>query len=456
MKTVQEAARQTPVSAEVEVLVVGGGTAGAVAGIAAARAGKKTLIVEQFGFLGGSPSAALVTPVMVNAVDGKELNTGIHMELLDRLSGAGDAGSGPWFANHWFNPEAVKYVLEEMALEAGARMLYHSVFSSPVMEGKTLGGVIVENKSGRQAIVAERTIDCTADADVAHRAGVPCKCGRDEDGVNQAMSLRFQMGNVDLARLGEFLTELNPAKPKSPPLLEDAMVWGWGKWGLKALFERAVSDGVLEYSDGNYFQMFSMPGRPGEMAFNCPRISDRVKGHEVADLTNAQIEGRQKIRRLVRFLRGYVGGFEQAYISLTAPMVGVRESRRIVGEYVLQASDWQDACKFADGIARNRYPIDIHSPSGAGVDLKPIPEGEYHEIPYRSLVPLEVENLLVAGRCISASFVAQSSIRVQDNCRAMGQAAGVAAAMSLEQKLSPRKLDGVALRKRLIEQGCNL
>ncbi len=456
MRTVDEAARKVPVAGETEVLVVGGGTAGAVAGIAAARNGRKTLIVEQFGFLGGSPSAALVTPVMVNAIDGQALNTGIHAELLNRLSATGDAGSGDPFRNHWFNPEAIKYVLEEMALEAGAEMLYHSVFSAPVLEGKALRGVIVENKSGRQAILAERVIDATADADVAFRSGVPCESGRPEDGLNQAMSLRFQMGNVDLVRLAESLASLNPERPQEPAYIHDAMVWGWGKWGLKPLFEQAVADGVLEYADGNYFQMFSVPGRPGEMAFNCPRISERVKGHDAADLTNAQIEGRRKIRRLASFMKRYVKGFENAYISITAPMIGVRESRRIVGEYVLQAEDWQEARKFPDGIARNRYPIDIHSPTGAGVELKPIPPGEFHEIPYRALVPLEIDNLLVAGRCISASFVAQSSIRVQDNCRAMGQAAGTAAAMSLEQGIAPRALDGAALRKRLVEQGCNL
>lgn len=456
MKTIHEAAREVPVVKETEVLVVGGGTAGAIAGIAAGRNGKKTLIVEQYGFLGGSPAAALVTPVMVNAIGGQPLNTGIHMEFLNRMVQTGDAGKGPRFENHWFNTEAVKYVLEEMVLESGAYPLYHTIFCDPILDGDTLRGIIVESKSGRQAILADRVIDCTADCDVAFRSGVPCKCGREEDGVNQAMSLRFNMGNVDLKRLAEFLTSLNPQCPAAPPLLEDAMVWDYGNWRLRPFFEQAVKDGVLIHSDGNYFQMFSMPGRPGEMAFNCPRISERVKGYDVDDLTNAQIEGRVKIKRLVKFLKQYVKGFEDAYVSITAPMVGVRESRRIVGEYVLTAEDWQNAHKFPDGIVKNRYPIDIHLPSGAGVDLRPIPEGEYHEIPYRSLVPLKIDNLLVAGRCISSTFVAQSAIRVQDECRAMGQAAGTAAAMSIEMNQTPRHLDGALLRKRLIEQGCNL
>jgi hypothetical protein len=264
------------------------------------------------------------------------------------------------------------------------------------------------------------------------------------------------MGNVDYAKFVEFLAKQDPPTQTGPMLIHAAMVWGWGDWSLKPYFEKAVADGVLEYSDGNYFQIFSIPGRPGEISFNCPRISERVKGHDVFDLTNGQIVGRQKIKRLVKFMRQYVPGFENAYIVQTAPMVGVRETRRIVGEYILQGEDWQNAVKFEDGICRNRYPIDIHSPTDAGCEFTPIPQGEYHEIPYRSLVPLKVDNLLVAGRCISATFVAQSAVRVQDNCRMMGQAAGTAAAMSLEENVTPRQLNGVSLRKRLAEQGCNL
>lgn len=451
-----------PGLAHVDILVVGGGTAGAVAGIAAGRTGYRTLVVEQLGALGGTQTAALVTPMMPNQVDQVPLNGGIDGEINQRLNDLQESGVWKDGNRGWFNPESLKWVLEEMVLASGAELLYYSFFEDVIVADQQVLGVVVTNKAGRGKILAQRTIDATGDGDVAYRAGVDFASGDPETGVNQPFSVRFHLGNVDLSRLAAFLRDLGrhdileQAEGSQVPLIHTAMVWERG-WTLEPLFHQAVADGVLLPEDGEYFQVFTMAGRPGELAFNCPRISGQVDGTNPWHLTQAQVLGRRAMRRYGEFCRRYLPGCENAYLVMGAPLVGVRESRRMVGEYVLTEADVLGAQKFPDGIARNNYPIDIHRPTK---DQRPgltrLPPGAYHEIPYRCLVPLGVEQLLVAGRCLSATFAAQGSVRVQSNCRAMGEAAAVAMGMSLTDQITPRQVDGVRLRQKLIAQGAKL
>lgn len=451
-----------PLLREVDILVVGGGTAGAVAGIAAAREGMQTLLVEQLGFLGGTQTGALVTPMMPNQVQGKPLNAGLDLEINRWLNAIHE--SGVWKDGNpgWFNPEALKYVLEKMSIEAGVELLYYTFFEDVIMEENRVQGVVVVNKAGRAAILAKRTIDCTGDADVAYRAGVPTDSGDPKTDLNQPFSVRFHLGNVNLKRLADFLKSLGPhdvmeeAEGSKVMLIHSAMVWGKG-WTLEPIFRKAVEDGLLQKSDGNYFQFFSIPGRPGELAFNCPQISTEIDGTNPFHLSLAQIRGREIVQRYVNFCRKYIPGCEEAYLVFTASLVGVRESRRIRGEYYLTVEDVLGGKKFPDAIARNNYPLDIHcDQEDEKLKIVRLPEGVYHEIPYRCLVPVNVENLLVAGRCLSASFEAQSSVRIQTNCRAMGEAAAVACAMSIRQNIPPRNIDGRELRAKLIEKGANL
>jgi len=438
-----------------DVVVAGGGTAGAVAAIAAARNGVKTLVVEQFGFLGGGGSAALVIPMMPNHVEGKPLVRGISQEIQSRLLELGCAATDKNGNEGWFNPEALKFVLEEMVLEAGGKILYFTLVEDVIMEGEELRGIVVANKSGRQAVFSKIVIDSTGDGDVAALAGVPFESGRKEDGVSQPMSLRFMVGNVDLSKLADFLLENDNRSYVDPPLIEFAMVLGGG-WPLEKLFREGVEEGLLNNSDIVYFQAFSVPGMPGVVAFNCPRIIGNYKGFDADHLTEAVIQGRRRISRLFSFLRKKIPGFEESYLAMTAPMVGVRESRRIVGEYVLSAQDYFNARKFEDAVSRNRYPIDIHLPTSRLPGEGKLGPGEYHEIPYRSLIPVKVENLIVACRALSASFEAHGAVRIQPNMRAIGQAAGVAAALCVKKGVRPRQLDGKELRETLVQQGAYL
>ncbi|MBM4162279.1 MAG: FAD-dependent oxidoreductase [Ignavibacteria bacterium] len=458
----QVRSEKIPAVREVDILVVGGGTAGAVAGIAAARQGLKTLVVEQLGFLGGTQTGALVTPMMPNQIDEIPLNSGIDREINDRLIAKMESGVWKDGNRGWFNPEMLKLELERMNVEAGAELLYYSFFEDVIMKGSSVQGIIVTNKAGRQVLLAKQTIDCTGDADVALQAGVPCESGDPNTKLNQPFSVRFHLGNVDLKRFGEFLRSLGrhdvmeSAEGTDVTLLHTAMVWGKG-WTLEPLFRKAVEEGILNESDGNYFQAFSMAGRPGEVAFNCPRISTGIDGTDPFHLTKAQIKGRAITQRYVDFCRKYLPGFEDAYLVFTAPMVGVRESRRIRGEYYLTVDDVLGAKKFPDAICRNNYPLDIHrDKDDDALKIVKLPKGEYHEVPYRCLVPLKAENLLVAGRCLSASFEAQSSVRIQTNCRAMGEAAAVAAAMAIRKGITPRDVDGIELRRELVKRGASL
>lgn len=443
-----------------DIIVCGGGTAGACAAIAAARLGARTLVIEQLGFLGGTQTGGLVLPYMNYSTPNQQLITGLHQEIIDRL---GDWPGG--VKTKYFNYELLKYVLEDMALEAGVELLYHTFVAETVampleasesaVGAQRLAGIIAYNKSGRQEFAARQFIDCTGDADIAFRAGVPCESGRPEDGLNQSASLRFVAGNVDLEALAAKVTELT-GQYCSPDLVE----MGFSKNytvapRIEALLDQAVEDGVFTAEEGGYIQFFSVPGRPGEVAFNCPRVT-YVNGAKAEDLTKVQIQGRKTIPKLMNFCCRYLAGFDNAYLVTTAPLPGIRESRRIVGEYVLRAEDCLQPTRFADRVAKSCYPVDVHNPSGVGVQIQRLPAGEYHDIPYRCLVPLQIDDLLVAGRCISSTFEAQAAIRIEPTCRALGEAAGTAAALCLQLGCHPRQLPAERLLDALKAQGANV
>ncbi|NPV47742.1 MAG: FAD-dependent oxidoreductase [Armatimonadetes bacterium] len=432
-----------------DVIVCGGGTAGACAAIAAGRRGKRVLLIEQLGFLGGSQTGALVLPYMNYRTPTQQLIAGLHQEIIDRLA-AWPGGADTAF----FNYELLKYVLEEMAVEAGVELRYHTFVSDAITEGSRIAGVVTCSKSGRQEFAARQVIDCTGDADVAFRAGVPCESGRQEDGLNQSASLRFVVGNVDLQALSARLEELD--RPSAPPELHMGFAKGHTDAPkIEELIDRGVAEGVWTEAEAVYIQFFSIPGRPGEVAFNCPRVT-YINGARAEDLTRVQIEGRRMIPRIIAWCQRYLRGFDDCYLLTTAVLPGIRESRRIVGEHVLTAEECTQPTRFPDRVAKSNYPIDIHSPTGSGVTLKGLAPGEYHDIPYRCLVPLKVDDLLVAGRCISATFEAQAAIRIEPTCRALGEAAGTAAALCLEQGCRPRDLSPNVLLAALGDAGANV
>lgn len=415
-----------------DVIVCGGGTAGAAAGIAAARAGVSTLIVEQFGALGGTQTQGWVTPQMPNYVGLHKLSRGLNLEILERqgrLQPAGELDHG----DDWYDPIALAVVLDRLAAEAGAECLFNATLVGVRRDGSRISAIEIAARGGRRWLEARGFVDCTGDGELSALAGAELMSG-DESGEHQPMTLRFAMGNVDLGRLREGAAEI--LRLSTPEYVECG--YGEAKEGsMGPRVREAIAAGVLEEDDLGYFQFFSVNGRPRELAFNTPRIAG-LDPLDPFEMSRAYAIGRAKIFRIAAFVRRYLPGFEGAYVSAVAPLMGIRESRRVVGEYVLTEEDHAACRKFPDPVARNRYPVDIHLKQG--LDYRKYPPGEWHDIPYGSIVVKGLDNLWVAGRCVSATFVAQSAVRIQPVCRALGEASGVAAALCAAKGLPAKDL----------------
>jgi hypothetical protein len=420
IRSIREAERELAVLGEVDVLVCGGGPAGTGAAIAAARTGASTLLIEQYGYLGGMSTAGLVTPHFDCF-----LNKGLNQELIERMQSRRAWGAPFWRIS--FDPEQFKMVSEEMVLDSGSDLLYHAFAVAALIEGERMCGVVIETKSGRFAVLAKVVIDCTGDGDIAARAGAPYEKGRPEDGLLQPMTMMFRLGGVE-----------------------------WVQTDGTQMFQ-LVQQAIAE--TGHHFRLaFERPWaihlpNPGEVAVQLTHVRG-VDATDARDLTRAEIEGRRQTQAVVEFLTRHVSEFRNAYLIETAAQIGVRETRRILGDYVLTLEDLIAAKKFDDGIATASFGVDIHDPVGKSQIGGPL-TGVY-DIPYRCLLPRTVEQLLVAGRCISGTHAAHASYRVKGPCLAMGQAAGTAAALSVQYGVSPRKLDVAALRRELQRQGVEL
>lgn len=450
---VSEPARLIPVSADADIVVAGGGTAGVCAAVAAARSGMDVMIIEQFGSLGGSAANGLVTPFMHTGIEGNPLCSSISAEINQRMIDLGYGAVDCCNNSGYFDPVVLKYVLEEIAVNAGVRLLYYTVVSGAVVRDKKLEGVIIENKAGRSAVTARRFIDCTGDGDLCVKAGVPFEKGNPETGKNQPISVRYVVSGINLEEFSEFIQTYDSSFRYQKPFFYAAFLWKKG-FSLDPVFSGALQAGDITFEDGAYWQIFGIPGRDESLAFNCPEIFEHVDGTDPIHLTEAQVYAKKAIMRQLAFYKKYFRGFENAYISDIAPMVGVRETRRIRCRYMLNDRDICGKKKFRDHIAKSNYGIDIH---GIELDNKELSSaeqgGNFYEIPYFCLVAEGIENLLTAGRCISASFVAQSSLRIQPTVRAIGEAAGIAAAISLKRGIDLSSVRGEEIRMEMVERG---
>jgi hypothetical protein len=449
---VLEPQRHLSVAATTDVLVVGGGIAGVMAGIASGRTGARTLIVERFGSLGGTGTAAMMNLFYVPYAASR----GIVRELFDRLIAQGGAVPGEFVV---YDPELYKVTALDLLAEAGTGVLLHTWVSDVVMEGRVLRGIVVENKSGRQAILARVTIDASGDADVAARAGAPHVKGRERDGRMRPMTLIFRMGGVDVPRLVEY-ARVHPEDFSPDPLqymldLEHRMI---RIFGFFRLVEEAKARGEL-WDDCYYFRVESVLPEQGILTVNATRVYG-VDGTNAVELSRAEVEARHQMLQLAAFARRYIPGFESAFILDSALTIGVRETRRIRGEYVVTEDDILGGRHYDDVVAvdanqQNPRQQGGHPPDGkegGPQDLEArhlIARLFVYEIPYRSLVPLNVEGLLVAGRCISVDHHADVYTRNQGSAMATGVAAGVAAAVACQTGVPPRRVDVGTVQSRL-------
>ena len=460
IQTVELPPRTAQIAAETDVLVVGGGPAGIGAALGAAACGADVILVERYGFLGGNATAALVMPLMSfytqnkKAAKEKELTllptdhgkgdpviAGVLKKFLERLIRAGGAISPSTKTGYTvpFDPEIFKMTALEMLDEAGVHFLFHAFASDCITVDNTIKGVIFETKSGPLLIHARTVVDCTGDGDIAAQAGAPFEVGRQDDRLVQPMTLMFRMAEFERAAFEHYVKE-HPDQ------------WR-GVHGLKDLVHKATLNGELQLMREDIL-FFATPHEK-ELSVNTTRVV-RVLGTDVWDLSYAEWQSRIQMKQLSAFFKKYVPGFEKAYLVQSGVNIGVRETRRIVGEYSLTAEDVLNARKFEDAIARSTYPIDIHNPEGTGTVMKGLPEGDYYEIPLRCLFPLKTNNLLVAGRCISGSHEAHSSYRVMPVSMATGQAAGVCAALAAKRETVARHIPTADVQAELIKQGADL
>lgn len=448
---------------ETQVLVIGGGNAGCAAAIAAARNGARVTLVERYGFLGGTATAALVGPWMTFHAGNQRVVGGIAQEIVERLMAMGASPGHIEDASSYvptitpFDAEYHKALLFEMMEESGVRLLLHALFVEPLIKddgsGRRIAGAVFQTLSGRREIRAERVIDATADAHVSAAAGVPFHMGDEREGLVQPVTMIFRLSHVDLDQTAAYLrehpdqirTHLKPEQFSGSTLT--AVAGFWNQW-------QAARDAGEVNIQREVVSFFASP-YPDEVVVNMTRVI-RINPLDPDDLTRAEIESRRQVMELVGFFKKRIPGFNNCRLAGTATQVGIRETRRIIGDYVLTADDLLNAVKFDDAIARSGYPIDIHNPKGEGTVTRRLPEGETYEVPYRCLIPQEMENLLVAGRCISTTHEAVASTRLTPTVMTIGQAAGTAMAISLRDQLSPRQINVQRLRDTLIEQGVDL
>ncbi|MBD2862553.1 FAD-dependent oxidoreductase [Paenibacillus oceani] len=416
--------------AEYDVIVVGGGPSGIAAAVASAREGSRTLLVERYGFLGGAGTAMMVNPWMSYsaALSSEQIIFGILQELIDGMTRMGMYGSPK--ARNAFDPEALKVVAERLCMEAGVELLYHTFLAGVKMEpnGQNIGSIELANKAGLVEMKARMYIDATGDADLAALAGAVVEKGREVDSNCQPMTLNFRMANVDMDRLADRQT-------------------------ITDLYLAAKARGEVDCPRENVLWFHT--NQPGVIHFNTTRILLK-DATDPWQLTEAEIEGRRQVQELVIFLKKDVPGFEESYLQTTAPQIGVRESRRVIGEHLLTADELLSACKFDDVIARGAYPVDIHNPIGGGTIIQELVPGEWYDIPLRALIPLKINNLLIGGRPVSATHEAHSAIRVQPIAIAIGQAAGTAAALCAQSGSIPRTIETSVVQRSLNKQGARL
>ncbi len=451
---ITEPVREIGVAHTTDVLVVGGGIAGVMAALASGRSNGQTLLVERFGSLGGTGTAAMMNLFYMPYAASR----GLVRELFDRLIARGGAIPGEFVV---YDPELYKVTALEMLTEAGVEILLHTLVSDVIMEEKTLRGIVVENKSGRQAILGRVTVDASGDADVAVRAGAPYIKGREEDGKMRPMTLIFRMGGVDVPRLVEYV-KTHPQDFSPDPLqcmldLEHHMI---RVFGFFKLVEEAKARGEL-WPECYYFRVESVLPERGVLTVNATRVYG-VDGTKAEDLSRAEIETRHQMIQLAAWARKWIPGFANSFILDSASTIGVRETRRIRGEYVMTEDDILAGCHYDDVVGvdanqQNPRQQGGHPPDGKEGGPEDVEARELiarmfvYEIPYRCLVPREVDGLLVAGRCLSVDHHADVYTRNQGTAMASGVAAGVAAALAAQAGVPPRKVDIRAVQAKLQE-----
>ena len=406
-----------------DLIVCGGGIAGISAAIGAAREGLKVLIIEKYGFFGGMATSALVNP-FTNYFDYGDrsliINKGIFIEIIEKLKEYGGLHEN----TQTFNEEILKILLDRMIRQHNIDTLFHSKIISAKTENGHIVSVDVSAADGINTFSAPVFIDATGNAEIAAMSGCVCEIGRDEDGACQPMTLCFRIADINTEKLDK------------------------GK--MQKLYKEFQAKGQIKNKRENILIFAHMAN--GVIHFNTTRIIGKNPLSAEA-LTDAEFEAREQMFELYTFLKNEVEGFENSTLLMSGAETGIRESRCVMGKYKLTEQDLLELVKFEDSIACGNYCIDIHNPTGTGTIMKEIPHGCWYTIPYRCLIPIGVDNLIIAGRPISATHEAHSAYRVMPICSNIGEAAGIAAAVSVKDGVLPGNADVAKIREIIIKNG---
>ena len=476
MKTIS-LSKEVNVRYDADVVVIGGGVAGSAAAIAAARQGKSVLLIEASGCLGGLATNGHVSPFDATTSRSGISFGGIAQEIIDRMVDAQTNYGVPSSIIKREGPHLFKWVLLKMAVESGVRILFHSMLVDVVTENDEIKYLVINTKSGLEGVSGRMFIDATGDGDVIAGAGEEYFMGSEQDtgamlassGLDrmhyddhkierykventsdrhavQPCSVMFTMGGVDLSQ--------NPTKYNNKNLTFEDL-------GIdKEEFKKLSYYGAPGFEDNG--ELIPMPqgrillsytGRPNELLVNMSRIIG-VDATDAVELSEAAVKAHLQVMHIVDFLKRYVPGFENSYLVESSNVLGVRETRRLVGQYVLRGIDAINCVHFEDNIGCGSYMIDIHDPFGKARAIGGDVKGDCYGIPYRTLVPKTIKNLLASGRCISVDHVTHASSRIQGTCVITGQAAGTAAAVALDSDKPVQTIDVKELQSRLRDAGC--
>ena len=431
-------AEKVPILMEADVCVVGGGPSGTAAAINAAKNGLKTVLIERGIALGGLAVLGCVNPFMDTHAPNSD--TPYVAEIKKRLLAHGINYNDGVTQQTWFNPEILSLIYDEYCEEVGVNILYQTVLVDARTNENNITTCIIQTIAGLAAIKAKIFIDSSGDAYLARCVIVPFERGYEKTGNNQPLSFRFEMGGIDVDKLYKYVTKTlkeDWCKSKPPHFEIAEAMHRKQRYKLEELMARGVESGELTQEEAEYMQAYTIIGKTGTMSMNCPELPLKFSATDPISYSKGVSYGRKMMRNIANYLIKHLPGFEKAYISREAAMLGARESWRILGKYYLVEDDYHNQSRFPDAVCRTAWFIDAH---GEKISEK-LPKGGYYEIPYRSLVTDKIENLIVTGRCISASFILQASMRIQATCMSIGEAAGIAAAYALKNNISVNSVE---------------
>jgi len=428
-----------------DLIVVGGGTAGCATAFIAAKKGLKTLLLEKNSYLGGSMTGGYVLPAMKSADN--QINTSFFDEFCKSLNEIGGQITYSDGNKGWFNPELAKIVLDRMLTDAGVEIYFNTHINKIYVEKDIVKAIDISfnqnitvydlsvpietsidyNKIQKSNVLSEHIetkyiIDATGNQEICKNLN--CRF-IDDDDKKQPASLRFILSGVDIERFEKFITTLDKDTSATSSVrigeeihLSTACTWD-KEWALTPLFKKAVEEGVLKEYDRAYFQLFTIPGMASSIAFNCPRFTEDVGLESLSASAKAIKTARESILRLTEFCKHYMEGFENAYISNIAPLVGIRTSIRALGKYLYSIDDLKNGKVFENPVLVSNYPIDIHSDKKEGAVLEKVYQN--YQLPVESLMSADYDNLYFVGRGISADFYAQAALRIIPSCFSMGE-----------------------------------